>query len=116
MSDRVQTLVDRYAQGLAVGGAVFALLALAVDHRWAQQPVATLVLIAAVVVLRATPVRLSKYSYLTQTGVAALAGAAAVGPTPVVLALWTGVFASDVFWLRKFTRAGFINAGREVLG
>jgi methyl-accepting chemotaxis protein len=116
VSDRVQTLVDRYTQGLALGGGGFALLALILDLRWIQQPVATLILIAAVIVLRATPVRLSKYSYLTQTGVAALAGAAALGPTPVVLALWIGVFVSDVFWLRKFTRAGFINAGREVLG
>jgi methyl-accepting chemotaxis protein len=116
MKDRVQHLVDRYASALAVGGALFALAALALDTRWARQPVATLVLIGVVLLLRAAPVRLSKYSYLTQTGVAALAGAAAVGPSPVVLALWTGVFASDVFWLRKFTRAGFINAGREVLG
>ena len=73
-------------------------------------------MIAVVVLLRASPVRLSKYSYLTQTGVAALVGAASVGPSPVVVALWTGVFASDVLWLRKFPRAGFINAGREVLG
>ena len=43
-------------------------------------------------------------------------GAATVGPSPVVLALWIGVFASDVLWLRKLTRAGLINAGREVLG
>ena len=34
----------------------------------------------------------------------------------MVLALWAGVFASDVLWLRKLPRAGFINAGREVLG
>ncbi len=116
MKDRVQLLVDRYAQALAVGGVVFTVAALALDRRWVGQPVACLVLIAAVVVLRAAPVRLSKYSYLTQTGVAALVGAASVGPGPVVLALWTGVFASDVLWLRKFRRAGFINAGREVLG
>jgi methyl-accepting chemotaxis protein len=116
MKDRVQHLVERYGQVLAVGGGLFTLAALAVDRRWIAHPVATLILIGVVVVLRASPVRLSKYSYLTQTGVAALVGAASVGPSPVVLALWTGVFASDVLWLRKFPRAGFINAGREVLG
>ena len=116
MKDRVQQLVERYGQVLAVGGGLFTVVALAVDQRWIAHPVATLVLIGAVVVLRASPVRLSKYSYLTQTGVAALVGAASVGPAPVVLALWTGVFASDVLWLRKLPRAGFINAGREVLG
>jgi len=116
MTDRLQRMVDRYAQVLSAGGVLFTLAALATDTRWTAQPVATLVMIAVVVVLRAAPVRLSKYSYLTQTGVAALVGAATVGPSPVVLALWTGVFVSDVLWLRKFPRAGLINAGREVLG
>ena len=116
MKDRIQLLVDRYAQVLSVGGVLFTLAALEADTRWTAQPMATAALIAAVVVLRAVPVRLSKYSYLTQTGVAALVGGATVGPSPVVLALWIGVFASDVLWLRKLTRAGLINAGREVLG
>ena len=116
MKDRIQLLVDWYAQVLSVGGVLVTLAALAADTRWIGQPMATAVLIAAVVVFRAVPVRLSKYSYLTQTGVAALVGAATVGPSPVVLALWLGVFASDVLWLRKLARAGLINAGREVLG
>ncbi len=116
MRDRVQQLVDRYAQTVAFGGLAVALLAVAVDTRWIAQPISTLVLLAGVLVLRASPVRLSKYSYLTQSGVVALVGALSVGPTPVVLALWAGVFASDLLWLRKLPRAGLINAGREVLG
>jgi methyl-accepting chemotaxis protein len=111
----VQQLVERYARGLGAGGLGVGLLALATDTRWLGQPVATLLLLVAVFALRASPVRLSKYSYLTQSGVAALVGAICVGPSPVVLALWAGVFASDVLWLRKLPRAGFINAGREVL-
>ena len=90
--------------------------ALAVDLRWLQQPVAVILLTVSVVVLRAVPVRLSKYSYLTQSGIPVLVGAVTVGPSPVVLALWLGVLGSDVVWLRKLPRAGFINAGREVLG
>jgi methyl-accepting chemotaxis protein len=39
-----------------------------------------------------------------------------IGPAPVVAALWIGVAAADVFWLRKPPRAGVINAGREVIG
>ncbi|MBA3497347.1 MAG: GAF domain-containing protein [Gemmatimonadales bacterium] len=112
----MQQLVDRYAQTVAFGGLAVALLAVAVDTRWIAQPISTLVLLAGVLVLRASPVRLSKYSYLTQSGVVALVGALSVGPTPVVLALWAGVFASDLLWLRKLPRAGLINAGREVLG
>ena len=67
-------------------------------------------------VLRAVPIRLSKYSYLTQSGIPVLVGAVTVGPTPVVLSLYLGVLGADVVWLRKLPRAGFINAGREVLG
>jgi methyl-accepting chemotaxis protein len=115
MSERLQRLVDGYARALALGGAAMAVAYLAVDRRWLEQPLASLALVIAVCVLRAAPVRLSKYSYLTQSGVAALVGALTLGPAPVVLALWIGVFVSDVLWLRKLARAGFINAGREVL-
>ena len=111
----VPQLVERYARVVAWGGLGVAAVALAADPRWLGQPVATSLLLAAVFALRASPVRLSKYSYLTQSGVVALVGTACVGPSPVVLALWVGVFASDVVWLRKLPRAGFINAGREVL-
>jgi methyl-accepting chemotaxis protein len=65
--------------------------------------------------LRSVPVRLSKYSYLTQSAVPVLVGAVSIGPAPVVAALWVGVVAADVFGLRKQPRAGLINAGREVI-
>ncbi len=112
----ISWVLDRYARVLSVGGGMLAVAALAVDRRWIDQPVAVLILFAGVVLLRAAPVRLSKYSYLTQSGVPALVGAMVIGPSPVVLALYLGVLASDVLWLRKLPRAGFINAGREVAG
>jgi hypothetical protein len=112
----VGPLLERYARLLAVGGGVVTLAALAVDTRWIDQPVAVLLLTGMVFALRATPIRLSKYSYLTQTGIPVLVGAVTVGPTPVVLALYLGVVSSDIVWQRKLPRAGFINAGREVLG
>jgi methyl-accepting chemotaxis protein len=115
MTVDVSTLLTRYARVLAWGGGAVALATVVVDRRWIDQPIATLVLLLAVFALRAFPVRLSKYSYLTQTGVPALVGAVTVGSAPVVIALWTGTLAADT-WLRKPTRAGFINAGREVLG
>ncbi len=115
MSMDVQTMLARYARVLSWGGGAVALAAVAVDQRWMAHPVATLVLLASVFLLRSVPVRLSKYSYLTQSAVPALVGAVSVGPAPVVVGLWTGVLASDAY-LRKPGRAGFINAGREVLG
>jgi hypothetical protein len=111
----VQVLLSRYARVLAWGGGAVALAVVLVDRRWMAHPVATLVLIGGTFLLRAVPVRLSKYSYLTQSGIPALVGAVSVGPAPVVIGLWTGVLVSDT-WLRKPPRAGFINAGREVLG
>ena len=45
------------------------------------------VALAAMVLLRTAPVRLSKYSYLTQIGIPALVGAVTVGAAPVVAAL-----------------------------
>ncbi|HEU4955431.1 MAG TPA: hypothetical protein VFT28_12685, partial [Gemmatimonadales bacterium] len=109
-------LLDRYARLLSLGGGLITALALALDMRWLAHPVATLVVTGGVVILRASPVRLSKYSYLTQSGVAVLVGAVTVGPSPVVAALYLGVLLSDIGWLRKLPRAGFINAGREVIG
>ena len=44
-----------------------------------------------------------------------LVGAVSIGPRRWCSALWVGVFSSDVVWLRKLPRAGFINAGREVI-
>jgi methyl-accepting chemotaxis protein len=116
MSVNVSTLLERYARFLAIGGALVTVAALAADLRWVEQPVAAILLTAIVVALRATPIRLSKYSYLTQSGIPALVGAVTVGPGPVVLALYLGVLGSDVVWLRKLPRAGVINAGREVTG
>ena len=65
-------LLDRYARVLSLGGGLLTATALLVDLRWLAQPVATLILTGGIVILRASPVRLSKYSYLTQSGVAVL--------------------------------------------
>jgi len=115
MTTSVQRVVDLYARTLAIAGGLVALVYLVVDFGWLRQPVASLVMLVAIIILRASPVRLSKYSYLTQSGIAVVVGALSIGPAPVVLALWIGVFVSDVAWLRKLPRAGLINAGREVL-
>ena len=108
-------VLNGYAQVLALGGGGLAVLTSVADRRWIDQPMAVIVLVASVALLRVVPVRLSKYSYLTQSGIPTLVGAIALGSSPVVPGLWLGVLVSDL-WLRKPVRAGFINAGREVLG
>ena len=84
MTIEVPRLLVGYARAMRVGGMALAAIVLATDHRWLEKPAACLILLGAVLVVRAAPVRLSKYSYLTQTGMPVLAGAITVGPTPVV--------------------------------
>ncbi|HEX5385971.1 MAG TPA: methyl-accepting chemotaxis protein [Gemmatimonadales bacterium] len=111
----IARLVTRYAAWLSWGGTVIAVLVLATDPHWLQAPLAVLAIAALVVVVRARPIRLSKYSYLTQTGVAALVGGLALGAGPATLGLGVGTLMADVAILRKPWRAGWVNAGREVL-
>jgi methyl-accepting chemotaxis protein len=115
MTLKMSRLLYQYGQVLAVGGLILTLVILVLDRRWMTQPISTLVLMVSILALRAVPVRLSKYSYLTQSGVPALVGAVCIGPAPVVAALWVGVATADVFLLRKQSRSGLINAGREVV-
>jgi methyl-accepting chemotaxis protein len=112
----IPRLLHRFTQVLGVGGFILTVLVLVWDQRWMAQPISTGMLMLSIMVLRSVPVRLSKYSYLTQSGVPTLVGAICVGPAPVVAALWLGVVGADIIALRKQQRSGFINAGREVIG
>ncbi len=115
MTLRVSSLLRWYALVLQLGGLLVAAVTLVLDPRWAVHPVETVLLTAAVVAVRAFPIRLSKYSYLTQTPLAALVGATLVGPSSTVFAILVGVLVSDVLLVRKVLRSALVNAGREVL-
>jgi methyl-accepting chemotaxis protein len=109
-------VLEWYARTLSVGGLLVTIVLLAVDRRWLEHPSATVVLAGLALFLRLGPVRLSKYSYLTQTGIAALGGALVLGGSPTIAGLYAGTLIADGVWLRKPWRAAWINAGREVLG
>lgn len=109
-------LVAGWARVLAWGGVAVLVAALAGDPRWLDAPLTAAAAILAVVVLRAVPVRLSKYSYLTQGGMVALVGAVLAPAAVVALGIWVGTLAADFGWLRKTWQAAIINAGRELLG
>jgi methyl-accepting chemotaxis protein len=102
-----------YARALVWFGLSLVAAALVVDTRWLSDPLQTLVILVTVAVLRASPVRLSKYSYLTQHGVPALVGMLVATPSHVVAGMAGGVYLVDTIWLRKPMRAGLVNAGRE---
>jgi methyl-accepting chemotaxis protein len=111
----VLSIVQGYARALAmVGPFVVAGIAIA-DPRWLHQVIGVLAIGAAVSVLRAAPIRLSKYSYLTQTGVAVLIGAFAAPASTTTIGLYFGALFTDLLWLRKPRLAAAVNAGREVL-
>jgi methyl-accepting chemotaxis protein len=112
----IARLLPRYSQVLLFGGFALAGVVLLWDQRWMDQPISTALLLISVAVLRCVPVRLSKYSYLTQSAIPTLVGAICIGPAPVVTGLWLGVVGADILVLRKQPRAALINGGREVIG
>ncbi|MGH7568655.1 MAG: methyl-accepting chemotaxis protein [Gemmatimonadales bacterium] len=111
----IQRFIALYSDGLAYLGTLVLVALLAADPRWTRQVPEILVMAALCVALRGHHVPLSKYSYLTQTGLVALAGGLLVGVPATGWALAAGVFGVDWVWHRKPLRAAWINMGREVI-
>jgi len=110
-----QQFVSRYSDGLAYAGTVLVGAVLAADPRWVGMLPATIALTAAAVILRGLSIPLSKYSYLNQTALVALAGSLLAGLPATVLALAIGTLGADWIWQRKPFRVAWINLGREVI-
>ncbi len=111
----IPLILRLYARFLMVTGGIVTAATLLLDDAWRAEWLATLVTAVAIVLLRLGPVRLSKYSYLTQSGIAVLAGALILGPSPVVVALAVGLLVADSSLLQKPVWVAAINAGREVI-
>ena len=112
---RVDTLVRVYARALQYSGGLLLVLVLASDPRWLHQWVALAVVTVSCVLLRARPIALSKYSYLTQTGLVALSGSLLAGVPVTCLGLALGVVLADWVLQRKAVPVAAVNAGREVI-
>jgi len=108
-------LVVVYSRALAIGGPLLLVAILSVDPRWTGQLLEIVVMTVAAFLLRGAQVPLSKYSYLTQTGLVALAGSLLVGAPATALAVAGGVLAADWLWQKKMFRAALVNLGREVV-
>jgi len=108
-------MITLYSRVLLYGGPVLLAAVLAADRRWMSQPLELVVLTACCVGLRGAQIPLSKYSYLTQTGLAALTGSLLVGLPATALAIAAGTVCADWAWQRKTPGAAVINAGREVV-
>jgi methyl-accepting chemotaxis protein len=108
-----QRFVMLYGRLLAAAGVVVTAAVLVADPRWVHQWVEILVMFLAATWLRGQTVRLSKYSYLNQTGLVSLAGSLLVGVPATLIALIGGTLLADWVWLRKTLWAAVINYGRE---
>jgi len=105
----------QYARLLAAAGPLLAVAAALADPRWQENLVALVAIIVATALLRFAPIRLSKYAYLSQTGIPALT-AALVAPGSVgVLGLVAGALLADWAMLHKPLLAAAVNAGREAI-
>ena len=110
-----QRFVTGYGRVLAFGGLGVFVAALIVDSRWTHQWVEILAMSAVTTGVRAQSVRLSKYSYLNQTGLVSICGSLLVGVPATLIALAAGTLAADWVWLRKTLWAAVINFGRETI-
>src|SRR5207237_425126 len=108
-------LVVIYSRALAIGGPLLLTAILIVDPRWTAQLLEIVAMTVAAFLLRGAQVPFSKYSYLTQTGLVALAGCLLVGAPATALAVAGGVLAADWLWQKKMFRAALVNLGREVV-
>jgi len=108
-----QRFVLLYGRALAAVGLALLAAVLIGDSRWTHQWIEILVMFVACIGLRGQTVRLSKYSYLSQTAVVSLAGSLLVGLPATLLALAGGTLLTDWVWLRKTLWAAVINFGRE---
>jgi methyl-accepting chemotaxis protein len=104
-----------YARVLAAGGLLFTLVAAWLDPRWQDYPFALLAVVGATALLRTAPIRLSKFAYLSQTGILALIAALAAPGSVGVLGLLAGVLLADSGFLGKPLFVGTVNAGREAI-
>ena len=108
-------LVTIYSQALAIGGPVVLGVALVADQRWTGQLFDMAGMLVAALMLRGAQVPLSKYSYLTQTSLVALAGSLLVGVPATAVSVAGGVLLADWLWQKKMFRAALVNLGREVI-
>lgn len=107
--------VTLYSRSLAYVGGGLLLMLLAVDRRWTGHIPEIMLLGPLCIALRGFHIPLSKYSYLTQTGLVALAAGLLLGVPTAALAVSIGTLGAEWLWQRKPLWVTTINLGREVI-
>jgi methyl-accepting chemotaxis protein len=111
----VWRVVTLYGRALMIAGPTLLAAALVLDPRWTGQGIGIAALALAGVGLRGVAVPLSKYSYLTQTGIVSLAGGLLLGVPATAIGLAAAVLGADWVWHRKPLSVAAVNYGRELL-
>ena len=111
----MRAFLTAYARAVGAVGVALLAAALLLDSRWRDQPVALVVLTAAVLFMRLQQIPLTKYGALNLLSMPAVAGALVAGAPASALALWIGVLVGDAMFLKKGLEIAWINAGREVV-
>jgi methyl-accepting chemotaxis protein len=108
-------VTSAYGRALVLVGLPLLAGLLVLTTGWRDTPLLTVALALATLLLRGFYIPLSKYSFLTQTSLVALAGGILAGPAPTAAGLAAGVFLCDWLWHRKTAGAAAVNVGREAI-
>ena len=105
-------LVTIYTRALAISGPALVVAVLIADPRWTGQLPEALLMLGATIMLRGAQVSLSKYSYLTQTGLIVLAGSLLVGVPAAHAEAWQRACAMKGV---RPVQVGEVTAGNSVI-
>lgn len=112
---RAQTLSVWFARVLGAIGAVVALAIVIRGTDWVVRWREVVAVAIAAVALRGFQLSLGKYGYVSQIGVAALAGSLLAGFQTTVLGIFAATFVADWALMRKMAQVAWVNASREAV-
>ncbi|HKW48804.1 MAG TPA: GAF domain-containing protein, partial [Gemmatimonadaceae bacterium] len=111
----MKIFLSGFSRALGLIGLALLVATLTYDHRWTGEWGGMILVFAATILLRTYQVPLTKYGALNFLAFPAIAGAIINGAGSTAIALYSGVFVTDLLILRKGTEPSAINAGREVV-
>jgi methyl-accepting chemotaxis protein len=110
----MRAFLTAYARTVGGLGLVLLAASLTIDTRWLAQPWGIVAMLATIIGLRAQQIPLTKYGALNLLALPIVSGALILGAPAASLAIYVGIFFTDLALLRRSVAIAWINAGREV--
>lgn len=110
----MRAFLTAYARTVGGLGLVLLVATLVIDTRWLAQPWGIVAMLATIIGLRAQQIPLTKYGALNLLALPIVSGALILGAPAASLAIYVGIFFTDIAFLRRSLSIAWINAGREV--